>query len=71
MRYVILFLVAFFGGYAYGSLAHYVDNIADCTSYKGWTGYRAISESNERRCFWLENNFPKRIKHGVEVKNVG
>lgn len=66
MKYVILFLFSFFGGFAYGSLAHYVDNIDHCTSYKGWTGYKAISDNYERRCFWLENKFPYRVKQGVE-----
>jgi sugar/nucleoside kinase (ribokinase family) len=63
----IAFVVVFLGGFAYGSLSNYVDNISDCTSYKGWVGYRAINEHNERRCFWIEQNYPKRIKSGVEV----
>ena len=62
-----MFIIVFMGGFAYGSLANYVDNIGDCNSYKGWTGYRAVSENNERRCFWIENNYPKRIKSGVEL----
>ena len=66
MRYILLGLFTFFGGYAYGSLANYVDNIDHCTSYKGWTGYRAISDNHERRCFWLENKFPYRVRQGVE-----
>ena len=66
MKYVAVFLFAFFGGFAYGSLASYVDKIDHCTSYTGWTGYRAISEDNQRRCFWLENRFPYRVRQGVE-----
>ena len=66
MKYLALALFCFFGGYAYGSLANYVDNIDHCTSYKGWTGYRAISEENTRRCFWLEYKFPYRVRQGVE-----
>ena len=62
-------VLIFLCGFAYGSMAHYVDNIADCTSYKGWTGYRAISDDNQRRCFWVENKFPNRVKHGVEVQS--
>jgi hypothetical protein len=54
------------GGFAYGSLHGYVDNIDHCTGFKGWTGYRAMSETGERRCFFLENKFPYRIKQGIE-----
>ncbi len=66
MRYILLSLFTFFGGFAYGSMANYVDNIDHCTSYQGWVGYRAISEYNERRCFWLEKKFPYRVRQGVE-----
>lgn len=63
-------IVVFMGGFAYGSLANYVDNIQDCVSFKfqntEWKGYRAISEDNTRRCFWVEQKFPNRVKHGVE-----
>ncbi len=59
-------LGVFMGGFAYGSLHGYVDNIDQCNSYKGWTGYRAMSDYGERRCFWIENRFPYRIKQGVE-----
>ena len=67
-NYVLLlgFVLTFMGGFAYGSLANYVDNMGDCTSYTGWTGYRAMSDNYERRCFWLENKFPYRVKQGVE-----
>lgn len=64
------FVFTFMGGYAYGSLAHYVDNIDHCITYTKsgvtWVGYRAISEDNDRRCFWLESRFPNRVRQGVE-----
>jgi hypothetical protein len=64
------FILTFLGGFAYGSLNHYVDSIDHCTSYtqRGvrWTGYKAISEDYDRRCFWLEGQFPYRVKQGVE-----
>lgn len=67
---VLGFVVTFMGGFAYGSLNHYVDNIDHCTSYTKsgvtWVGYRAISEDYERRCFWLESRFPYRVQQGVE-----
>lgn len=70
MKYLALFLFAFLGGFAYGSLSEYVDKIDHCTTYtKGfstWVGYKAISEDNQRRCFWLENKYPYRVRHGVE-----
>lgn len=59
----------FMGGFAYGSMLNYVDNIDHCTSYKmngiTYEGYRAISEDNHRRCFWVENRYPYRVKHGI------
>lgn len=61
----------FFGGYALGSIHDYVDKIDHCTSYKTkyatWVGYRAISEDYHRRCFWVEDRFPNRVKHGIEA----
>jgi hypothetical protein len=63
-------IVIFIGGFAYGSLNSYVDNMTHCTSYKQsgveWVGYRAISDDYDRRCFWLEGRFPHRVKQGVE-----
>jgi hypothetical protein len=67
----VLFVFAFMGGFAYGSLNHYVDNMVKCTTYRQgstvWVGYRAISDDYDRRCFWLEDRFPYRVKQGVEV----
>lgn len=64
------FVFVFFGGYAFGSIHNYVDNIDHCTTYRAgsvtWVGYRAISDRNDRRCFWLEDRFPNRVKQGVE-----
>jgi hypothetical protein len=66
------FVLAFMGGFAYGSLNHYVDNMTHCTTYTlnkvKWVGYRAISDDYDRRCFWLEEQFPYRVKQGIEVK---
>jgi hypothetical protein len=68
----LLFVFVFMGGFAYGSLNHYVDNMTHCTSYTKsgvkWIGYRAISDDYDRRCFWLEERFPYRVQQGVEVK---
>ena len=68
---VLGFVLFFMGGFAYGSLNHYVDKMTHCTSYNQsgveWIGYRAISDDYERRCFWLENRFPYRVRQGVEV----
>jgi hypothetical protein len=69
---LIGFILAFMGGFAYGSLNHYVDNMTHCTSYTAkngvkWVGYRAISNDYDRRCFWLEDRFPNRVQQGIEV----
>jgi hypothetical protein len=65
------FVLAFMGGFAYGSLNHYVDNMTHCTTYRQgditWVGYRAISEDYDRRCFWLSDTFPNRVRQGIEV----
>lgn len=72
MTHALVAILFFLGGYAVGSIHDYVDNIDHCTSYSTkhatWVGFRAISESNERRCFWVEDRFPNRVQHGVEVK---
>jgi hypothetical protein len=65
-------LFVFFGGYALGSIHSYVDKMTHCTTYTArngvkWIGYRAISDDNDRRCFWLEDRFPNRVQQGVEV----
>jgi hypothetical protein len=63
------FVFTFMGGFAYGSLNHYVDTMSHCPTYKQsgviWEGYRAISDNNERRCFWLEGRHPYRVRQGV------
>ena len=68
---LIGFFFAFMGGFAYGSLNHYVDNMTHCTTYRQgtttWVGYRAISDDYDRRCFWLEDRFPNRVRQGIEV----
>jgi hypothetical protein len=65
------FVLSFLGGFAYGSLNHYVDNMTHCTTYRQgditWVGYRAISEDYDRRCFWLSDTFPNRVRQGIEV----
>jgi hypothetical protein len=65
------YVFVFMGGFAYGSLNHYVDNMTHCTTYRQgditWVGYRAISEDYDRRCFWLSDTFPNRVRQGVEV----
>lgn len=67
----VCFVFVFFGGYALGSIHNYVDTMMHCTSYTQsgvkWVGYRAISNDNDRRCFWLEERFPSRVRQGVEV----
>lgn len=65
------FVLAFIGGFAYGSLNDYVDNMTHCTTYRQgdtiWVGYRAISDDYDRRCFWMEDRFPYRVRQGIEV----
>ena len=62
-------IVLFMSGFAYGSLNHFSEHIDVCTSFtkKGveWKGYRTISETNERRCFFVEQKYPYRTWHGI------
>jgi hypothetical protein len=71
MMYGFVFVFAFMGGFAYGSLNHYVEYMVECTTYRQgditWVGYRAISNDYDRRCFWLSDKYPNRVRHGVEV----
>lgn len=68
---ILGFVVTFMGGFAYGSISSYVDKMTHCTTYRQgittWVGYRAISDDYDRRCFWLEDRFPYRVRQGVEV----
>jgi hypothetical protein len=72
VKMLLIALFAFFGGFAYGSLNHYVDNMTECVTFRQgnttWVGYRAISDDYDRRCFWMEDRFPNRIRQGIEVK---
>jgi len=67
----VCFVFVFMGGYALGSIHNYVDTMMHCTTYRQgdtvWVGYRAVNNDNERRCFWLEDRFPNRVRQGVEV----
>ena len=68
---VLGFVFTFMGGFAYGSIVSYVDKMTHCTTYTArngvkWIGYRAISDDYDRRCFWLEERFPYRVRQGVE-----
>jgi hypothetical protein len=67
MGYVFVFM----GGFAYGSLNHYVEYMTECRTYRQgditWVGYRAISNDYDRRCFWLSDTYPNRVRQGVEV----
>lgn len=66
---VLGLIVVFMGGFGYGSLGQYIEHIDECTSYtkKGvvWKGYRTISENNEKRCFFVEQEYPHRVWHGI------
>lgn len=66
---VLYSVFVFLCGYAYSAIHTEVDKAVDCGSFTTkqavWHGYWAINAENERRCFWLENRYPYRIKQGV------
>lgn len=66
----IIGIVIFMSGFAYGSLSQTMEHIDSCTSFNKngveWKGFRAISEDNERRCFFMEQRYPYRVWQGVE-----
>lgn len=37
------------------------------TKHSKWTGYIAKEINGDLRCFWLEQEFPNRIRQGVPV----
>jgi hypothetical protein len=57
-------------GFAANEYRHMLQHI-ECNSYNTrhslWVGYVAKDEHGQLRCFWLEQEFPNRIRQGVPV----
>ncbi len=55
-------------GYAANEYRHMLEHI-ECNSYSTkhskWDGYVAKDEHGQLRCFWLEREYPNRIRQGV------
>jgi hypothetical protein len=57
-------------GYAANEYRHMLEHI-ECNSYNTrhslWVGYVAKDNHGQLRCFWLEQEYPNRIRQGVPV----
>jgi len=55
-------------GYIVNEYRHMLDHI-ECNSYSTkhskWDGYVGKDEHGQLRCFWLEREYPWRIRQGV------
>lgn len=73
MKNSLIVMAALFGmlvGFLISEHKHRLNNI-ECSSYNTryskWDGYYARDEHGDTRCFWLEREFPNRIRQGVPV----
>jgi hypothetical protein len=73
MKDFLIVMAALFGlviGFLVSEHKHRLDNI-ECNSYSTkhskWDGYLARNEHGDIRCFWLEREYPWRIRQGVPV----
>ena len=57
-------------GYIVNEYRHMLEHI-ECSSYSTkhskWDGYVGKDEHGQLRCFWLEREYPWRIRQGVPV----
>ena len=57
-------------GYIVNEYRHMLEHI-ECNSYSTkhskWDGYVGKDEHGQLRCFWLEREYPWRIRQGVPV----
>jgi len=73
MKDAIILLALVLGltvGYIVNEYRHMLEHI-ECNSYytkhSKWDGYVAKDEHGQLRCFWLEREYPWRIRQGVPV----
>jgi len=56
---------------AYGMKIYYDIQFLDChdftTKHTVWKGFLARDASGDVRCFWLEQEYPNRMRHGVPL----
>jgi hypothetical protein len=72
MKYVFIVLVSFIAGFLFNTVATPIANVDRCADFTRygvkWVGYIGLSYDGDVRCFWLEQQFPKRVIQGVETK---
>ena len=72
LKQTMIVLLSFVMGFIFNTVATPIANIDRCTDYRteltSWKGYIGLSGDGDVRCFWLEQQFPRRIKQGVETK---
>ena len=73
MKESLIVVAALFGllvGFLVSEHKHRLDNIqcsSYSTKYSKWDGYLGRDEFGDVRCFWLEREYPWRVKQGVPV----
>lgn len=72
LKQVFIVLLSFVMGFLFNTIATPIANNDRCTDftkgYTKWIGYIGVSYDGDIRCFWLEQQFPKRVIQGVETK---
>ena len=70
IKIVFWFCVGLLGGYTAYAAQHTM-NLVKCpsyvTKYATWVGYVSFNH-NEVRCFWLENEYPRRVRASPRIR---
>ena len=74
MRYYSIVVITLLLGMTVGWVANqyrHIQEHLECNDYNTkhskWTGYASKDINGDVRCFWLEQEFPNRIRQGVPV----
>jgi hypothetical protein len=71
IKTVLWFCVGVLGGYTAHEFKHTTDRIK-CpsynTKYATWVGYVSFNH-DEVRCFWVENEYPKRVRTEQRIRH--
>jgi hypothetical protein len=69
--YIFVACIAGLAGYLANEVAHQKDYVkcpTYTTKYATWVGYLSYNH-NEARCFWVENEYPRRARAELRVKH--
>ena len=72
LKQTMIVLLSFVMGFLFNTIATPIANNDRCVDFTKygvkWVGYIGLSYEGDVRCFWLEQQFPKRVIQGVETK---